>query len=876
MAKLESPILENLKRFLGPLFGKSRPGRADAQSLFRFKYVNFQELLESNAELLRVIASMEEKLPGRDVFGMAFLHAAASQGVFHCLRMVRGFENLSGTPQPVLRERIEAVREEIKAVLSVAALGEGPWFKDFSEISLADDDLVGGKCSRLGESRNRAGLPVPEGFAITTAAFRAFLSESDLTSEIAKRTMSLDPSDAASIQEASEDIQRLLLLAPFPDGFEEELARRHDGLAARLGQAPQDIKVAMRSSALGEDGDLSFAGQYLSVLGVARPKLSESYRYVAASLYTPRAMAYRLQKGVPDEAAAMGVACLAMVPSRASGVMYTRHPFDPDDENILINAVWGLGPYAVDGVVTPDRYVAAKPGLEILAQDVARKPVQLSCNPGGGVVRREVEAFEAAKPCLTPAQIRELAAWGLRLEAHYGGPQDVEWALDQDDRLILLQSRPLAPPPQAAQAEQGRRASAPAPGRRVLLEGGETASPGAGCGEVFHVRRDDDLADFPDGAVLVAAHSSPKFMVVMPRARAIVTDHGSVTGHMASLTREFGVPAVLGLEGASGTLKQGELVTVDAGNRRIYQGRVEEVLTACEEPRAPMLGTPVHNLLRAVNALVGPLNLIDPKAPEFSPRHCRTLHDITRYLHEKSYAAMFTLGDQASGEAGMAVRLEACVGLDLHVIDLGGGLNGGLSEGRACTGTACLEQVASRPLKALMRGLADEAFVAKGPKPVHLRGFLSVMGRQMVDGASMSAERFGDKSYAIVSDKYLNFSSRVGYHYGVLDSYCGHTVSKNYITFAFKGGAAGEDRRERRARAIALILERLGFTVGVSADRVEGRFQKYPAELIEERLVQLGRLLQYTRQTDMLMTSEEAVAAMAESFLRGETVFGVE
>lgn len=873
MANLESPILENLKRFFRPLFGKSPAGRKDTQALFRFKYVNFQELLESNAELLRVIASMEEKLPGREVFGMAFLQAAASQGVFHCLRMIRGYENLSETPQPVLREKVEAIREEIKAALSVGASGDGPWFMDFSEISLADDDLVGGKCSRLGESRNRASLPVPEGFAITTAAFRAFLRESDLASEIAKRTMSLDPSDAASIQEASEDIQRLMLLAPFPAGFEDELHHRHATLAGRLGVLPEEIKVAMRSSALGEDGDLSFAGQYLSVLGVAPPKLSESYRYVAASLYTPRAMAYRLQKGVPDEAAAMGVACLAMVQSKASGVMYTRHPFDPEDANILINAVWGLGPYAVDGVVTPDRYVVDKAGLEILALDVARKPVQLACSPGGGVVRSEVEPPLAAQPCLNPAQIRELAGWGVRVEAHYGTPQDVEWALDQSNRLILLQSRPLAPP---LDSKAGHKASAPVPGHEVLLEGGEAASPGAGCGEVFHVRRDDDLAEFPDGAVLAAAHSSPKFMVVMARARAIVTDHGSVTGHMASLAREFGVPALLGLEGASGALRQGGVVTVDADNRRIYAGRVEEVLSAREEARAPMLGTPVHGLLRAVHSLVGPLNLIDPKAPEFSPRHCRTLHDITRYLHEKSYSAMFTLGDNASGEGGMAVRLDAGIGLDLHVIDLGGGLGGGLSGNEPCAGSACLEQVTSRPLKALMRGLADEAFVAKGPRPVHLRGFLSVMGRQMVDGASMSAERFGDKSYAIVSDKYLNFSSRVGYHYGVLDSYCGNTVNKNYITFAFKGGAAGEDRRERRARAIALILERLGFSVAVSADRVEGRFQKYPAELIEARLVQLGRLLQYTRQTDMLMTSEQAVTAMAESFLRGETVFGTQ
>lgn len=868
MAGINSPIIENLKRFLRPVFGRPAERPAQDQARFRSKYVNFQELLESNAELLRIISSIEEKRSGRVVFGMAFLHSVASQAVFYCLRMVRGFENLSENEQRVLRDRIETVREELKEALASQSRSLGPWFKDFSEITAEDMELVGGKCANLGELRNRAELPVPEGFAITTAAFRAFLEESDLSSEIAKRTMSLDPADTGSIQEASEDIQRLLLLAPFADGFEQQLLGHHERLAERLGSSPEAISVAMRSSAVGEDSELSYAGQYLSVLGVTRAKLAESYRYVVASLFTPRAMAYRLLKGVPDEATSMSVACLAMVPSKASGVMYTRHPFNPADQDILINAVWGLGPYAVDGIVTPNRYVVRKPGLTIVSMDVSDQPVLLSCQPGGGVGQAEVAEGLAGKACLTEDQIRTLAGWGARLENHYGKPQDVEWALDDKDQLILLQSRPLGGP--SLEASHNRGLQPPCPGRDVILEGGDTACPGTGSGEVFQYGKEDDLTAFPDGAVLVAPHSSPKFMVVMTKASAIVTDHGSVTGHMASLTREFNVPTILGIDGATAKLKPGTLVTVDADNRRIYSGRVEELLEARQQTPAPMLGTQVYGMLEKVFALVGPLNLIDPKAREFSPPNCRTLHDITRYLHEKSYAEMFTLGDQASGVGGMAVRLEAGIGLDLHVIDLGGGLTDGSAE-KDCVK---LSEVVSRPFKAVLKGLADEEFVAKGPRPVQLRGFLSVMGRQMVDGASMEAERFGDKSYAIVSDKYLNFSSRVGYHYGVLDSYCGNSVSKNYITFAFKGGAAGEDRRERRARAIALILEKLGFSVSVNADRVEGRFQKYPAELIESHLVQLGRLLQFTRQTDMLMTSEQAVQAMAESFLRGERVFG--
>ncbi|WP_243313565.1 PEP/pyruvate-binding domain-containing protein [Fundidesulfovibrio agrisoli] len=865
---MHSPILTNLKRLLLPLVGrKPQPLRKD-QNAFRFKYANFQELLESNSDVLRTIASLEEMLPGREVFGMSFLQSAASQAVFHCLRMLRGYENLSGEKLPALRERIEAIREELKNILaSGRGVAQGPWFLDLDEIAQRSGEFVGGKCANLAETRNSAGMPVPDGFCVTTAAFRAFLEHSDLDSEIAKRTMGLDASDPASLQQASEDIQRLILLAPFPDGFEAQLLERHAALALRTGQGNGDFRVSLRSSAVGEDGALSFAGQYLSVLGVAPGKVAESYRYVAASLYTPRAMAYRLLKGVPDEAAAMAVVCLEMVRSRSSGVLYTRHPFEPGNSDVLINAVWGLGPYAVDGVVNPNRFSVDRESLEIISQDVPGQEVRLECGLAGGLVESAVDQDSRSKACLSPLDVKTLARWGLQLEEHFGAPQDVEWAQDEAGRLLVLQSRPLAAGP-AEGAAQARRK--PLDGYTVLAEGGDAACPGAGCGPVFIVRREDDLAEFPEGGVLVADHSSPSFMVAMNKASAIVTEHGSVTGHMASLAREFNVPTVLGLRGAMSTLEPGARVTVDATNRRIYAGRVEPLLAENGVAPAPMLGTPVHDLLKRVSVLVSPLHLVDPKSPAFTPQHCATLHDVTRFLHERCYAAMFRLGDQASGEGGMAVRLDVGIGLDLHVIDLGGGLRDEV----AGADRIKRDDVLSRPFMALLRGLADKDFVASGPRPVQLRGFLSVMGRQMIDGANQGAERFGEKSYAIVSDKYLNFSSRVGYHYGVLDSYCGKTVAKNYITFAFKGGAAGEDRRERRARAIALILEALGFKVAVTGDRVEGRFQKYPPDIIEEKLVQIGRLLQFTRQTDMLMTSDSAVPAMVESFLRGDTVFG--
>ena len=257
------------------------------------------------------------------------------------------------------------------------------------------------------------------------------------------------------------------------------------------------------------------------------------------------------------------------------------------------------------------------------------------------------------------------------------------------------------------------------------------------------------------------------------------------------------------------------------------------------------------------------MNLVDPKSPDFSPEGCRTLHDVCRLVHELSYREMFLLGDLVSGGEGVAFKLDAPIPLDLHVIDLEGGFKETPSSSKVS-----VDQIASVPFRALLHGMTLEDFKVPQVRPVEFKGFFSVMSEQILTNPQAS-DRFGDRSFAIISDKYLNFSSRVGYHYSVLDAYCGQTINKNYITFSFKGGAADEVRRNRRVRAIAQILRDLDFTVEVQGDRVDARFQKYEGPVIEEKLDQLGRLLIFTRQMDMLMNSEASVEGVTKNFLAG-------
>jgi pyruvate,water dikinase len=623
------------------------------------------------------------------------------------------------------------------------------------------------------------------------------------------------------------------------------------------------VLVAMRSSAVGEDGDISYAGQYLTLLGVTRSEICEAYKSIIASLYSARSLSYRSSKGVYDEDLAMAVACLKMVDSQASGVLYTRHPYDITNENILINAVWGLGPYAVDGVVTPDAYTVSKDEhLALLEKNVAVKPVQLVLNTKGGVEERPVAPEQQGAPCLEDEQIRTLAGYGAALEKHYKCPQDVEWALAPDGNLLILQSRPLKI---QSPKDFCLLKAAPLEGYRLLIDSSEIASQGVGNGPVFHVRAMEDLANFPPGGVLIARHSSPEYVLIMRTCSAIIVEAGSVSGHMAALAREFNVPTIISSQPVMDRILPGMEVTVDAYTGRVYEGTVSELLAAVKKDEAHMKGTPVYEQLQRIARYVIPLNLVNPDAPEFTPAGCATLHDLARYCHEFSYKEMFQISDLASKFHGWSLKLDAPLPMDIHLIDLGNGLK---EEATVKWNAVKIDEIVSVPFLALLQGMLNRDVHGLEPRPVNFSGLLSVMREQTLAPGHVG-ERFGDRSYAIIADKYLNFSSRVGYHYSVVDAYCGDTINKNYITFTFKGGAADDIRKNRRVRAISLILDREGFKVNVKGDKVDARLQKYPKSYIASRIDILGRLLIFTRQLDMLMTTEQSVEWVADNFVAG-------
>ena len=844
---------------------RRRPAKPSegAAHTFEARYVSFKELLAANTHLLDIMADIEVKLQGSRFFGMTYVRSQASRALFYTLRMVLCLNFIAAKQYLHLMPALEKVHAQIQSLLNhPKSVGRTEFVLPLTRVSRKMLDWVGGKNANLGEVCSVLKIPTPAGFAITTTAFESFMNHNSLSEAVQRCLDHADPGQPESMAAASVAIERLIMKAELPPDLEWAIAQAPELLTAQHpGDPPRPL--AMRSSAVGEDSQWTFAGQYRSVLNVAGDKVVDAYRRVVAGLYTERAIVYRIGKGIDEADMAMGVAGLEMVPAVSSGVVYSRDPMDPDGPCMIINGVWGLGPYAVEGVVTPDYFKMDRDNpARIVEQRIAVKPVRLMMAPGSGVREAPVAGPQQEQPCLTPDQLRQLAQWALDLEAHFGEPQDMEWALDPNGNLLVLQTRPLQKVPR----DQSRtcRTTERYPDYPVLADQGIPVFPGVGMGPACHVRNNEDLAHFPQGAVLVAKRSSPNYVMVMPKAQAIITEVGSITGHMASLARELRVPTVLGLEGVMQNVAPGAQITVDAYAGVVYEGRVAQLENLKPPPAPSIQDLPSWQTLRRVADWIIPLHLTDPKAPDFRPEACRSLHDIMRVVHELSYQEMFRLSDRVSHREGTAVRLAVNLPVDLYLIDLGGGL----ADRAAEIDEVRPEAVTSIPLNALLKGMLHPGLNSREPRPIHITGFFSVMREQILSPPAR-VERFGDRSYAIIADKYLNFSSRVGYHYSILDSYCGASINKNYITFSFKGGAADDTRRNRRVRAIARILEALDFAVEVRGDRVDARLLKYKQQEIEARLDQIGRLLLFTRQMDMLMNGEGSVEQAALSFMAG-------
>jgi len=481
----------------------------------------------------------------------------------------------------------------------------------FEEISLADVGLVGGKTASLGElSRLLADgdLRVPEGFAVTADAYAAILDADGVRDAIAALLGPVTKSNLAGLADAAHEVRCILLNRELPPALVDQVRSAYRQLAERLGELPS---VAVRSSATAEDlPEASFAGQHESFLGVrGEDALIEACRACFASLFTDRAVSYRLDKGFDHMAVRLSVAVQRMVAADdgASGVAFTIDPDSGFRDVVLINAAWGLGEAVVKGRIDPDEFWVFKPSLRsgldaILRRVVGDKSWRL-VRGADGPERRDVPEVQRRMLCLADAEVEAIARCALRVEEHYAAvrgaptPMDLEWARDgRDGRLYVLQARPETVHRGATRAvAEVFTLDRSAPRDKILA--GKAVGQRIGSGRVRLMTEATQLAAFQPGEVLVAPVTDPDWEPVMKRAAAIVTDHGGRTCHAAIVSRELGVPCIVGSERATELLHDGDLVTISCAEGEtgwVYRGAVpfahsEVDLRALAKPRTPLL-----------------------------------------------------------------------------------------------------------------------------------------------------------------------------------------------------------------------------------------------------------------------------------------------
>ncbi len=470
------------------------------------------------------------------------------------------------------------------------------YIKWLSELSKNDTPIVGGKGANLAEMYN-AGFPVPPAFCITAQSFDAFLQFAGIKDKIKQIISKTNVFNTQELEKNSKEIREMIVNSEIPEEMTEEILESYELLSNEaknekdiIEKSDKKIKdksqkedsyvfVAVRSSATTEDlAAASFAGQQETFTNVRGKKaLIEAVKKCFASLYTARAVYYRHKQGFDKANALLSVVVQRMINSAKSGVMFTKNPSNAADE-IIIEAVFGLGEGIVSGKILPDHYVV-NPDLEITEQKIANKKIKLVKEENGNGTEVKLGKEESNSQVLTAMEISTLANYGQKIEKHYNKPQDIEFAIE-NNKIFIVQSRPITTLQKAKEHHEKSKENKLS--GNVLLSG-LAASPGVSSGTVKIILDMKDLSKVKKGDVLVTKMTNPDMVISMQKSVAVVTDEGGATSHAAIVSREMGIPCVVGTEKATEILKDGQIITVDGVNGRVYDGKASNVQESKKE-----------------------------------------------------------------------------------------------------------------------------------------------------------------------------------------------------------------------------------------------------------------------------------------------------
>jgi pyruvate,water dikinase len=832
--------LRNLTRYIAGWKKDKSP--STVQELFK----KFQELLDYNGRALELIADMGEKLSGDYLFDKHYIESVTLELEEVIYKIVYNLNIITQKKHMKLFDALERAKEEIHQELNARfTIPKGNYVYPLISLNKEMADYVGEKMATLGELKNRLGLNVPEGFAMSTYAYERFIEYNGLRESIDSLMKAGTAEDLEEeVTKKTQHLKETILQARIPHDLEKAIRK---ALAGSISKEAPKTGWAIRSSAMGEDSQSSYAGQYLTLLNVPSSGILAGYKEVVASLFSPGVLSYGKNALGERREPAMAVGFIQMLDAKTSGVIYSTDPNQIGHERMVISACWGLGKLVVEGEGEADQYFVSKAyPYALLHQQIGKKERQYVVSEEGGIELKSVPPSLQNEPCLDPSALSLLVQAAQRVEQHMKSFQDIEWSFDQQGQLILLQARPL-------QVSQDlhfdkTKISAAVKDCPVLMEGmGVVASRGIGAGKVFVVQSEEEATRFPRGSVLVLKHTTPRMSKLVPLASAIVTDIGSVAGHLATISREFRVPTIVDTRHATDLLRTGLEVTVDAEENVIYEGIVKELITAHLSEKTPYDETYEFRLLRRLLKKTSTLNLSDPQSKDFTAAHCITYHDIVRFSHEVAVQRIAEgISPSQLGLKTASKKLKLPIPLDLILVDIGGGLR------EEATGrTVSPDDLQCEPLRILAEVLVAPGVWQSQPVDLDMKGLLSSFS---------FTETYSSRSItgnlAIISQEYLNLSLRLGYHFNMIDVTMSENQERNYIYFRFFGGVTEMTRRSRRAQLLAQIMTRSDFAVETNGDLIIARIKKVTRETMEEKLRLVGRLIGFTRQLDVLLRSD--------------------
>lgn len=802
-------------------------------TLLREKYEALKELLSYDICCHEEMAEFQELLHDGNREDFARIRKRFDQFSQQVLGMIEALETMDPGRYSALKDYHKKFDFYTRFLIATPAINFAPPYVIPLKDIQRDNPNVGNKAKHLAILQRAINTAVPQGFAISSSGYHYFIEYNNLRESIEAHLADLDVYSSKSLSHISIKLQTIILEAELPPDILEAIYTAYDSWPAAY---DEEILVAVRSSAINEDGASSFAGQYATVLNVKRSEIGEAYKKVVASKYSPEALFYRISQGLGDEETAMSVLVQEMVDAVSSGVLYTTGLTKDslDSKHLHLHITRGLGEQLVSGAVNPDYYVLDR------------------------IAPHAIISKETLSPIIDDSYAVDLARQGMQIEQYFSAAQDIEWAINEAGKLYILQAREL----HIAQQEDAQTDDNAYRGQ-ILLSGCEKASAGIAGGVVHHINSISDVDNVTQGAVLVAKDSPPELVRAIGRVAAVISEKGSRASHFATVAREFNVPFLTGVKDARSRFTAGTAVTVDGSKGLVYDGLLQELIDSWKKP-AP--SNPYHRVLSEALKFITPLELTDPSRENFTPEGCRSMHDIIRFCHEKALLSMFSSGKPGSGRG--SIRLAADIPLDVFLFDVGGGISMNAKKGQSVP----IASISSQPFQSLWKGLSHPGVQWK-QKPFDWDAYDKI---ELAGGVPPKKDSFAFASYAVVGPDYLHFNLRFGYHFTIVDVMCGNNSAENHCMLRFAGGGGDYEQMSWRIDFLAGVLEQLDFTVDKKGDLLEAKLPACSKEIMVSRLDMLGRLLGASKLMDMVLDGEEMVETCIEDFFNGRYSFSQE